>query len=536
MKSFLPQSVEKAVQRLCVDLATPRSLTVKLLMEYGEWDQLADLAVDPKHYSHPESYWRDALVTDLLRKCQDLPTTIDRKVVAEESFLECERQCFRTNVRLYPLFDGASASPYPRGVSDFLSKAQKIVKDILGPCSVPLDGKFGPGSTFGDRGELCTIPDKMSSNPTLTPDAWVFLSQWKDTLWARACGSSGKVVEAVRGNRFTTVPKDAKKDRGIAVEPSINVYYQLAYGQLIRKRLRRSGIDLNEGQSLHRRLACEASTEGSLCTLDLSNASDTICSNLVKLLLPPSWFNRLDSLRSKATYFRGAFRHLDKFSSMGNGFTFELETLIFLSLVGAVCGPNSIGSTVFAFGDDLIFPTEFSKDVISMLEFFGMTVNKRKTFVDGHFRESCGGDFFNGVNVRPHYLKSSPNEPQQLIALANGLMRSANGDFVREHLIHRARLSILDGLPSDIRKCRGPSDLGDLLIYDNEPSNWSTRWKHGIRYFRCYRPASFRKISWRGFSADVLLASIVYGVRYDPLGVSPRDNVLGHRCDWVALS
>lgn len=534
--TFLSQPVEKAVQRLLADLATPRSLTVKLLIDHGEWDQLANLSVDPKHFLTAESYWRDATATDLLRKCQDLPTSFDRKVVAEESFLSCERKCFEANVRLYPLFDGASASPYPRAVSSILDEARKIVSDILGPCSVPLDGRHGPGSTFGDRGSVTTVPDKMSSNPTLTPDSWIFLSQWKDTLWARALGKSGKVVEAVPGNRFTTVPKDASKDRGIAVEPSINVFYQLSYGRLIRERLRRCGIHLSEGQSKHRLLACGASTEGTLCTLDLSNASDTICSNLVKLLLPPAWFDRLNALRSKKTFFRGAWHHLDKFSSMGNGFTFELETLIFLSLVAALVGRDSIGKTVFAFGDDLIFPTARSKDVISALEFFGMTVNKRKTFVDGYFRESCGGDFFNGVNVRPYFMKESPSEPQQLISFANGLMRSANGCFVREHLIRRAWLAVLDGIPSDIRSCRGPQDLGDLVICDNDRTHWKTRWKHEIRYFRVYRPATFRKVSWRGFSEDVLLATIIYGVRYDPQGVTPRDAVTGYKCDWVAYS
>jgi hypothetical protein len=536
MTNFLPQSVEKSVQCLCTDLATPRSLTVWLLFKNGEWDQLASLAVDPKHYLTSESYWRDACVTDLLRKCQDLPTTVDRKAAAEDSFLECERQCFRSNVRLYPLFDGASASPYPTAISSFLEKVVKIAKDILGPCSVPKDGKFGPGATFGDKGSVTTIPDKMSSNPTFTPDSWVFLSQWKDTLWARALVKSGKVAVDVPGNRFTTVPKDAKRDRGIAVEPSINVFYQLAYGRLIRERLHRSGIHLNEGQDKHRHLARVASTEGNYCTLDLSNASDTICTNLVKLILPPAWFNRLNSLRSKKTFFKGKWVFLDKFSSMGNGFTFELETLIFLCLVGAVCGPDSIGKTVFAFGDDLIFPTEFSKEVISVLEFFGMSVNKRKSFVEGPFRESCGGDFFDGVNVRPHFLKESPSEPQQLIALANGLMRTANGDFVREHLIRRAWLAVLDGLPSDIRSLRGPSGLGDLVIYDNDCDRWRTRWRNGIRYFRCYRPANHRKVSWRGFSEDVLLATIVYGVRYDPLGVSPRDSVIGYKTDWVPFS
>jgi len=216
----------------------------------------------------------------------------------------------------------------------------------------------------------------MSNEPAFTPDAWPFLVPWSGTLWASACCDIGKVPKSVPGNRFMTAPKDATKFRGIAVEPSINVFYQLAYGKVIRARLRRWGINLNDGQDIHRHLAGESSRRGHLATLDLKNASDTISRNLVKLLLPHNWFSVLDSLRSKKTFFKGAYHLLEKFSSMGNGFTFELETLIFLGLISAITGVDRIGDDVFAFGDDLILPVSYSEDVIAMLAFCGLETNK----------------------------------------------------------------------------------------------------------------------------------------------------------------
>lgn len=545
MSTFLPHAAEKAIFRLFEDLASPRALSAYLLMRYEEWDQLASLEIDPSHYFDAHSYWRDATATNIVRKLEALPTSFDRKVVAEENFLICEKECLRANRRLYSLTEGTYSDSYDEGVHDFVSRARKIVSEILGPCPDSVQGRFGPGTTFGDRGKLCTIPDKMSSVPTFTRDAWPFLFPWSGTLWASACASSRKSPESVRGNRFLTVPKDCTKNRGIAVEPSINLFYQLAYGKVIRSRLARVGINLSEGQDLHRRLAMEASTRGHLATLDLKNASDTICRNLVKLLLPPRWFSVLDSLRSPCTLFRGRWYVLDKFSSMGNGFTFELETLIFLSLVAAITGRDSIGKSVFAFGDDLILPTESSKDVMSMLSFFGLTVNKNKSFVSGPFRESCGGDFFNGTDVRPFFLKESPSEPQQLIAFANGLRRTANRNLLRDHIVHRAWLHVLDGLPSDIRSLRGPSDLGDLCIHD-EGDRWRTRWRNGIRYVRVYRPARFRKVSWQNFRPDVVLASATYGTgsgapqgagrNWHLSGITPRDAVLGYKQGWVAYS
>lgn len=534
---FLPHQVEKAVHRLLEDLASPVSLKVALLLRHGEYDQLASCRVDPRSYIEAESYWRDATAVSLLRKLPELPTTIDRKAVAEKSFLDCEASCLRANQRIYPLLFGDDPSPNG-GVSAYIKRARKIAASVLGICPDydKIDGRFGPGATYGDRGRLTTIPDKMSSVPTLTSEAWSLHFPWSGTLWASACASSGRKVSFVRGNRFTTVPKDATKDRGIAVEPSLNVFYQLGLGRVIRRRLLRAGIDLTNGQDIHRRIACEASIGGHLATIDLSNASDTICRNLVKLLLPKPWFERLDELRSHRTEFRGRWYLLEKFSSMGNGFTFELETLVFLCLILAISPDLTAGKNVFVFGDDIIVPTEYSSDVISILSFFGMTANRAKSFVDGPFRESCGGDYFMGVDVRPYFMKEAPNEPQQLISVANGLRRSTRASKDRSSHAHRAWRSILDALPSEIRRLRGPEDLGNLLVHDREES-WRPRWRNGIREFRVWKPIEYHKVSLGHFKPEVTLAAACYGLGPNASeGIIPRDGVRGYGFGWVPRS
>jgi hypothetical protein len=539
MHHFLPRQVEKAILQVFEDLGSPGSLKATLLWRAGDWDQLASCKVDPRQYIDSESYWRDATALNLLRKLVDLPTSYDRKAVAEDGFLKNEATCLRTNRRLQPYLPPFFGEE--DGVRAHIERARKIVESILGHFPDVIDGRFGPGATYADRGRLTTIPDKMMSSPTLTSEAWPYHFPWSGTLWAKACASSGREVSFVRGNRFTTVPKDCEKERGIAVEPSINVFYQLGYGRVIRKRLEKAGVNLAIGQDIHRRVACEASIRGHLATIDLSNASDTICRNLVKLLLPPKWYRALNDLRSKRTLFRGKWHLLEKFSSMGNGFTFELETLIFLSLILALSTTDQklvAGTNVFVFGDDIIVPTEVSSDVISMLEFFGMSVNKGKTFVDGPFRESCGGDYFLGVDVRPLFLKESPNEPQQLISLANGLRRISAHSVIRSSCTRRAWFSILDALPVTIRNLRGPEGLGDLLVHDSE-ERWRFRWRSGIRYFQVYRPARHRKVSWQNFRPEVILAAAVYGVDSGGKtykGIIPRNGVESYKIGWVPLS
>jgi hypothetical protein len=551
---IFPRDVEDSVLRLCQDISSPRSLTVAILIKYREWDQLVSLKVDPSSYTDPLKFKKDAAVTSILRKCGDLPTTIDRRQAAVDNFWDGERSCMRANLRLQPFLDHVV---YPLTdeqdmvVLSFIEAARKTVAEILGPCPDLIEGRFGPGATYGDKGQYTTVPDKMSSCPTLTSSAYPFLFQWGGTQWASACASDERNPNFVPGNRFTTVPKDSTKDRGIAVEPSINLFYQLGYGSVLKNRLSRAGLDLLKAQQIHRQVAYESSIRGHFATLDLSNASDTVCSNLVKLLLPRRWFEALNMLRSPRTLIDGKWVLLEKFSSMGNGFTFELETLLFLALsITAVRQHNSlavVGEDVYVFGDDIIVPTESVQSVMSVLRFFGQSINKTKSFVEGPFRESCGGDYFEGMDVRPYFLKELPYEPQQYIAMANGIRRMGLTDPNDDNLydfIRRSWFRVLDALPNNIRRLRGPEALGDLVIHDTI-ERWSTRTRSSIRYIRVYRPASFREVAWANFKPDVILAGATYGLRSPHRkgwawdvggGVNPRDAVLGYKCGWVPYS
>jgi hypothetical protein len=557
MTHLIPREVEQAVLRMCEDFATPISLSVAIRMRYGEWDDLALMQVDPKHYLCPDRYWRDASAVSILRKCQDLPTTFDRSQVALENFWLSEKECFRANQRLLPFLYGKAFAPEEEGVYSFLLKTRRIVASLLGPCPDLLDGKFGPGATYGDKGRLTTVPDKMSSRPTLTSGAIWSLFPWTGTAWAKACAVAAREPSFVRGNRFTTVPKDCTKDRGIAVEPSINLFYQLAYGQAVKERLGRAGIDLYRAQDIHKRVACEASIRGHFATIDLSNASDTVCKNLVEFLLPTRWFEALSSLRSPFTQLpSGKWVLLEKFSSMGNGYTFELETVIFLAISMASMESEDVapqpGVNVFVFGDDILVPTETATTVLSVLRFLGFTPNRKKSFLSGSFRESCGGDFFDGVDVRPYFLKEFPDEPQKLIAMANGIRAMAvkgyQTDKNRHSLLRRSWFSILDAIPTTIRRLRGPQALGDIVIHDEE-ERWQIRQRHSIRYIQCYRPATFKVIGWDHWRPDVVLATALYGIgdgtpkhvkcpesRSGLGGVTPRDSVTGYKVSWVPYS
>lgn len=530
---MFPKFLEDIVRPFLEDLGTPRSLTVMLLIEHGEFDQLSNLEVDPAQYLDPDSFYRDRAATDLLRKLDALPTTVDRAQVAVQGFHDAEKRCYVTNEFLRPLLD-YPLYPLQGHLEEtllvFTRRVKKRITRILGRLPTFLEGRHGPGATYLDKGSLATIPHKMVSRPTVTAAARDLLSPfWTDTYWYRSLASQlpdRSDPLTVPGNRFTTVPKDCTKDRGIAVEPSLNVFFQLGVGRHMRERLRRVGIDLDEGQSLHRQLAMEASISGAYSTIDLSSASDTVAFNLVKLLLPDDWFELLNSLRSPTTLVQGKRYRLQKFSSMGNGFTFELETLIFFAICEEVCESKFGRRDVFCYGDDIIVPSEASSEVLAILRVLGFTPNRKKTYTTGLFRESCGGDYFNGKDVRPYFLKQLPNTPDRLISLINGLNRYGP-------LAKRARLTAMKMLPSKIRRLKGPSDLGDLVIHDPNPKTWSTKVVDQIRWVRVWRPIH-RSIPLTRFGSETQLACALYGIPSS--GIIPRSSVKGYTLGWSAYS
>jgi len=117
----------------------------------------------------------------------------------------------------------------------------------------------------------------------------------------------------------------------------------------------------------------------------------------------------------------------EMFSSMGNGFTFELESLLFWAIVKTTCYLTGTRGIVSVYGDDIICPTEASNDVQWALEFFGFQVNTEKSFSTGPFRESCGGHYYDGFDITPFYVKAPLAKLTDVIDVANKLREWAEG-------------------------------------------------------------------------------------------------------------
>lgn len=225
--------------------------------------------------------------------------------------------------------------------------------------------------------------------------------------WAkqRESDPDGSTYRVVSSLKLTLVPKTFKSLRSIMPNTTIGTYMSYGLGEMIRKRLARKGQDIRTLQMRHRYLAREASRHGLLATADLSSASDSISVALVQSLFPPDWFDILNRSRIGVVSLpNGTTVQSDTFCTMGVGYTFPLQTLVFLSLLRAI-EATLFGRlnrrTISVYGDDLIYSSRMHQTVVSVFTELGFVINLDKTNHEGNFRESCGGDYFHGVDVRP---------------------------------------------------------------------------------------------------------------------------------------
>lgn len=278
----------------------------------------------------------------------------------------------------------------------------------------------GPGSSIGTK--LSDYVGKMFNSCLTAYDStlWNYYlgtipTQWKPAEIARAAQYGGCV--SVNATRLTFAKKNFDISRVINTEASLNMLYQLALGAQIEDCLEEwFNIRLDRQPKIHGHLARLGSIYGSHATIDLKSASDLISLEFMRWFLPPVLFRTLTSVRSQYIEFEKDNGRMDKrwlniFSTMGNGFTFPLQTLIFASIVEAVY--ESAGLPVdnvrypsfSVFGDDIICVGTAFDSVCQTLEWCGFTVNKLKSFNSGSFRESCGKDYYEGHDVRGVYIK-----------------------------------------------------------------------------------------------------------------------------------
>lgn len=496
-------------------LDTPVSLSMYLKLKYGEWLQIAESSILPAFYNSSWAFENDYQAVSFLSKYPFLPTGVDRQKVALSAFRFAEEECAKTNSRIRRLSE--CPLTVDADIRQVLWLASRKISEVLGDFDWDEFARstgWGPGATNVAKGRYTSGYNKFSGplsstsgnlplglccvNSTPTWAALVAGDEPDDFQPPPPVTVLERAVQVVKGGEIIFVPKNAKTDRTITIPVSLNSYVQKGFGKMIRRRLLRAGIDLND-QSFNQMHALRGSLLNDRATVDAKSASDTIARELVRFLLPEEWFDALFSAREpygllKAT---NEWIYFQKFSAMGNSYTFELESLIFYCICyagvkesrrnGTPVNPwtgHIYPNTVSVFGDDMIVPVDSYPVILKCLNFAGFSINESKTYVEGPFRESCGKDYFAGNLVRPVFLKERLLSAEAIFKLANNVRRLAHrrnlydGCDVRLHVVWLYLVRTLPEHQRRLRICEGYGDGGLISNWDEaRPSRSRDGWE-----------------------------------------------------------
>jgi len=376
-----------------------------------------------------------------------LPCTPARERGAIKGYVECEQEV-------------ASAAVFgPEEAYKDLSRiAALLFSDIFAEMEnkiheVSLVPRHGPGATADrlrgnskfDQREWPSRLEELFPYGDYASPSWRFYSEIASDVHFLEPGQERPV-------KVVLVPKTLKTPRIIAIEPTCMQYMQQALSHDLVCLLESDRVGRNNRPNIiegqigfrdqvpNRLLAQKGSLSGSLATLDLSEASDRVSTRHVSSLTShwPLLQEALMRTRSEKALVPGhGILPLTKYASMGSALCFPVEAMVFLAVVyhgieQELKHPlsrrdvKSLRSKVRVYGDDIIVPTDYVYSVSRSLELFGFKVNSGKSFWNGKFRESCGGDYYDGqdvttVKVRRVFPSSRADvqEVESLVALRN---------------------------------------------------------------------------------------------------------------------
>lgn len=231
-------------------------------------------------------------------------------------------------------------------------------------------------------------------------------------------------TETVNHARVILVPKDSRGPRLISCEPVDFQWIQQGLGRAIVAHVERHPLTRYNVHFTDQTPNRIAALHGSRClrysTLDLNEASDRVSLQLVQSLFPSELLPYLLGCRTTSTVLPdGRILNLKKFAPMGSSLCFPILALTTWAILHAAAPNEYTRERILVYGDDVIVPTAFAVNAIEQLESFGLKVNRDKSCTGGLFRESCGMDAFNGVQVTPVRIRtvwSSSRSPSAYVS------------------------------------------------------------------------------------------------------------------------
>lgn len=356
------------------------------------------------------------------------------------------------------------------------------------------------------------------------------------------------------------VPKDAKGPRLISCEPRETMWIQQGlmqklYDCIERHPMTRGSVMFTD-QRENQKAARLGSVDDSLATLDLKEASDRVSMLLVEWLFPVNWVTALHGARSKSTVLPdGRVVELHKHAPMGSAVCFPVMAMCIWAVLAATLAP---GSKILVYGDDIVCEAAQADLAIAALERVGLKVNVNKSFVKGPFRESCGKEYIDGVDITPIRLRSYPADDNRsrarTIAFANNLFAKFGSEACWMHSLVRKWYG---GVPErtcspnaptpvahcDLRSLRITTELVTDHAFSNVlnvpradnkhlPRRWNPRYQVWEFRYLVAVPRKFKypKDAWCSLFRAIVTEST------DPLGTDALPKRIAYKYRWAPLA
>lgn len=293
---------------------------------------------------------------------------------------------------------------------DLILRIRLVLKDVIKSFNmIDCVPKHGPGAVADPK-----VKTRLDKYLNLGFDSRIDYMLRHGTGEDMSIYSPFPLKDQDRTSRVVFVPKTWKKLRGISAEPAgLQFFQQAVLGKLIEaidSTPLRFVINLQD-QGASRTMALKGSRDGSLATIDLSSASDSVTLQIVKDVFGSSDLCRwLLATRSTHTLLGQESLKIFKFAPMGSACCFPVECLLFAGIALASAakhhGSSSVNYRDFrVYGDDIICPSAFAHDIMDDLVLMGFSVNTDKSYHSGDYRESCGMDAWCGMDVTPLKIK-----------------------------------------------------------------------------------------------------------------------------------
>jgi len=338
-------------------------------------------------------------------------------------------------------------------------------------------------------------------------------------------------------SRLHFVPKNLKVARSICMEPTTRMYFQQAVSDMMRMAI----SDCQLGKYIHltdqtenQRLCEVGSYTGSIDTLDLSAASDSLSLDLVRRVFPPSWKIFMLATRSKDVNTPDGVKTVKKFAPMGSAVCFPTQCIIF-ALIGiyATClhdtnTPVTDDTFVLSksklrdvlwrisryprgysksrgmyqplgiYGDDICCDSRVTDTVTALLSLLGFEVNRMKSFTGSQsFRESCGSFYLCGYDVTPLYYRVKGVRSALTVEHIYSQVHIINDSYKRGFLnLRRVLIRLLTEwpLPKKLGRFAVPfvhydgRDIFGIRTFDVDNSHLRSRYNRNLqrREWKCW--------------------------------------------------